>query len=153
MFLDWRYMANWGRAHMTSHQICKWTCLNKERCPCSIGQITSCPCPSTKEWEAASGHLLVFAPLHERLGPYVQKLEGHQVHVAQKRTEKLCAAHNCYLSGATFISYHKTCAYGRKALVNKWFQDVRTQRNNSLSEFPHCLVPIHWLFYPSGLKC
>lgn len=119
MFLDWRYMANWGRAHVTSHQICKWTCLNKERCPCSIGQITSCPCPSTKEWEAASGHLLVFAPLHERLGPYVQKLEGHQVHVAQKRTEKLCAAHNCYLSGATFISYHKTCAYGRKALVNK----------------------------------
>lgn len=37
--------------------------------------------------------LLVFAPLHEQLRPYIQKVEGQPVPMAQKRTEKVFPAH------------------------------------------------------------
>lgn len=88
MFLHWPYVANCGEGPQGKSADLQMDTLEQATLPSSIGQISSCPSPATKEGAASPGHLFVSAPLHKRLGPCVQTLEGHQGHMAQREEKR-----------------------------------------------------------------
>lgn len=105
------------------------------------------PSHYTRKGEATSGHLLMFAPLREQLGPYVQKLEGHQVHMAQKEQKK-------YFLPTTLLPI-RSQIYKiklRPALMEEgkawWINDSRTEEHGVTTPSQNLNAgPNTWLFH------
>lgn len=88
VFLDWLYVANWWEGPQGKSADLQMDTLEQGTLPCSIGQMSSCLSPATKEGAASPGRPSVFAPLRKWLVPCVQKLEGHQGHMAQREERR-----------------------------------------------------------------